>query len=144
MKVFVAVLTALVVLPLGAALGYVAHQDPAPPAFGSYLAEQVAVKHIPGQDTDNWLAQAVTGPNKGGAMDVTMALAIYATHDQLEQSAQGKVVYVERKCSVYSTSGKKDVQPSDTTFVQRCDQERKTRKQAESYMRDLMTPEPKS
>lgn len=137
-------LAALACVPIAAVTGYVAHRDAAPPPFGEYVADQLAVKHVAGQDTDDWLAQAVTGPNKGGSMDVTMALAIYPTHKLLEQSAEGKVVYVERKCSVYSTSGKKDVQPGDTTFVQRCDQERRTRKQAEEYFKGLLAPPVKS
>lgn len=135
-------LAALVCVPVAAAAGYVAHQDPAPPPFGQYVAEQLGVKHVTGQDSDDWLAVAVSGPNKGGSMDVAMALAAYPTHKDLERSAQGKVEYVELKCANYGTGGK--VSFSSKRAVRSCTSEKRTRKQAENYMRSLLAPEPKS
>ncbi len=85
-------LAALVCVPIAATVGYVAHRDPPPPTFAAYLADTQGIKHVPGDDTDEWLAVAATGPNKGGAMEVTQALSFFPTHQALEQSAQGEVV----------------------------------------------------
>ena len=68
----------------------------------------------------------------------------YPTHEDLERSAKGKVVYVERRCVFYSTTGKTQADPGDKTLVQRCTQERKTRRQAEESIRTQLRPEPKS
>ncbi len=134
-------LAALVCVPIAATVGYVAHRDPPPPTFAAYLADTQGIKHVPGDDTDEWLAVAATGPNKGGAMEVTQALSFFPTHQALEQSAQGKVVYVETKCANYA-AGK--VTYSTPVVVRKCSSEKRTRKQAESYMRSLLAPEPKS
>ena len=144
MKHLGAILAVLVLLPVAVAVGYVAHQDPAPLAFDAYLLDQQNVKHVAGQDTDDWVAMAATGPNKGGAIDLLEAMSFYPSHEALEQSAQGKVVYVERKCVFYSTTGKKNAAVGDKTLVQRCTQTVHTRKQAENYMVTLLAPEPKS
>ena len=129
-------LAALVCVPLAAATGYVAHQNPAPPAFGQYLVDQMNGQHVAGQDSDDWLAVAVTGPNKGGSMDLFQALAIFPTHAALEQSAQGKVAY-------YATDGSKLTYASERV-VRSCTSEKRTRKEAEDYMMTLLAPEPKS
>lgn len=143
MKHLGAVLAVLVLLPVAVAVGYIANPDPAPPAFGEYLLSEQGVKHVPGQDSDDWLAVAVTGPNKGGAMDLFQALATYPTHEALEQSAQGKVAYYEMKCQNYSTGGSKQAY-SSPNLVRKCTSEKRTRKQAEDYMVSLIAPEPKS
>lgn len=136
-------LAALMCVPVAGALGYVAHQDPAPPPFADYLLAEQNVKHVPGQDSDDWLAVAVTGPNKGGAMDVTMALAMFPNHAALEQSAQGKVAYYEFKCQNYATNGNK-LSYAAKRVVRSCTSEKRTRKQAEDYMTSLLAPTPKS
>lgn len=136
-------LVAIVCVPIAAAAGYAAHRDPAPPPFGQYLLEQQNVKHVTGQDADEWLAVAVTGPNKGGSVDVFTALASYPTHGDLERSAQGKVVYVEMKCENYATGGTKNLYAAENV-VRKCTSERRTRKEAEAYMRSLLQAEPKS
>src|SRR5574338_1308478 len=140
---FVAVLAALALVPVAAVAGYFAHQDPALPSFGVYAVKQLSVKHVPGQDTDDWLAVAVSGPNKGGAMDLFQALATYPTHELLEQSAQGTVKYVEFKCQNYSTNASKHLYTA-RTGVRRCQSIQKSRKQAEQYIVELLRSEPKS
>lgn len=143
MKFFLAALTACVAVPIGGSIGYVVKHDPAP-SFGEYVLKNQGAKHVPGQDSDDWLAIAVTGPNKGGAMDLVRALSVYRTHKDLEGSAQGRVVYVERKCALYSTSGTKTITEKDRSIVTKCSQESKTRKQAEEYMVELLAPVPKA
>src|SRR5574338_1632733 len=139
---FVAVLAALALVPVAAVAGYFAHQDPALPPFGVYAAKQLSVKHVPGQDTDDWLVVAVSGPNKGGAMDLFQALATYPTHKALEQSAQGKVKYVEFKCQNYSTNAAKQLYTA-RTVIRKCQSIQKSRKQAEKYMVSLIQQRPK-
>lgn len=136
-------LAALACVPIAAAAGYVAHQDPAAPPFGQYVADQLAVKHVAGGDTDDWLAVAVSGPNKGGSMNVIDALSYFRTHKDLEQSAQGKVAYYEVKCANYTTGGKTATYTS-ARVVRSCNSVKRTRKQAEEYMTSLLAPEPKS
>lgn len=138
----IALLVTIALLPIVGAAGYISNGNDIP-AFGDYLLTQENLKHVPGQDSDDWIVVAVTGPNKGGAMDVFQALATYPTHEALEQSAQGKVVYVEMKCQNYSTGGTKQVY-SAKSLVRKCSTESKTRKQAENYMISLLAPEPKS
>ena len=87
---------------------------------------------------------AITGPHKGGQMDLRFAISQYPTHKDLERSAKGKVVYVERRCTFYSTTGRTHSDPADKTLVQRCTQERKTRKQVEAYLSTQIQPSPKS
>ena len=139
-----AILVLVGMLPVVASIGYVSHRNPALPSFGTYVGEAQAVKRVVGLDTDEWSALAVTGPNRGGQMDIQLALLQYPTHGDLERSAKGKVVYVERRCVFYSTTGKQQADPADKTLVQRCTQQRKTRKQAEEYIRTLRQPTPTS
>lgn len=138
----IALLLAIAFIPLAAAAGYALNGNDIP-AFGDYLLNQQGVKHVPGQDSDDWLAVATTGPNKGGAVDVFTALASYPTHAALEQSAHGKVIYVEMKCQNYTTNATK-LPYSAKSLVRTCTTERKTRKQAEEYMVTLLAPTPKS
>jgi hypothetical protein len=142
MKLYFAILAALFVAPAAGAIGYISNGNDIP-AFGDYLLNEQDVKHVPGQDSDDWLAVAVTGPNKGGALDLFQALATYPNHAALEQSAQGKVIYVEMKCENYSTDATKAVY-SAKNLVRKCSTARKTRKQAEDYMVTLIAPSPKS
>ena len=139
----VAVLTALVVAPPMLAVGWAAKPAPAPPGFGEYVQTTLQVKHVPGQDTDDWLAVATTGPNKGGAIDLVQALSVYRTHKDLEDSAQGKVEYREMKCSDYTSGAAKHAYLS-ASFVRKCSSVKKTRKQAEEFMLEVLAPEPKS
>ena len=134
---------ALLAVPIAACVGFVAHANPAPPPLGEYLLTQENVKHVAGEDSDDWLAVALTGPNKGGSMDVAMALAIYPTHKLLEQSAQGKVAYYELKCQNYTPAGKK-VGLTTAKVLRSCTSTKKTRKQVENYMRSLLSPPVKS
>jgi hypothetical protein len=138
----IALFLAIAFIPLAAAAGYALNGNDIP-AFGDYLLNEQGVKHVPGQDSDDWLAVAVTGPNKGGALDLFQALATYPNHAALEQSAQGKVIYVEMKCENYSTDATKAVY-SAKNLVRKCSTARKTRKQAEDYMVTLIAPSPKS
>ena len=140
---FAALLGAIALLPIAFVVGYSAHQDPALPAFGGYAVEQLGVRHVPGQDSDDWIAVAVTGPNKGGAMDVAQALSIFRTHKELEASAQGKVKYFEMKCQNYSTGGTK-VLYTASNLIRKSTSVQKSRKQVEKYMVSLFMPEPKS
>ena len=140
---FAALLGAIALLPIAFVLGYSAHQAPDPPAFGPYVAAELGVRHLTGQDTDDWLVVVVSGPQKGGAMDLAQALSIFPTHKVMEQSAGGKVKYVELKCADYS-SGAKDMPYTAPTLVRKCNSYMKTRKQAVKYMMDLLQPEPKS
>lgn len=135
-------LAAIAAVPIAACAGYLAHRDPAPPAFAQY-ATGLHLQRAAADDTDEWLAVAVTGPNKGGAMDVTMALAAFPTHKALEQSAQGKVVYREIRCVNYTTGGK-PAGYSTARVVRSCTSQNRTRKQAEKYMTDALTPAPPS
>lgn len=123
-------------------VGYSLHKQPAPP-FGVYAAQQLHIRHVPGQDSDDWLAVAITGPNKGGAVDLFAALASYPTHKALERSAQGKVIYVEMKCANYTTNATKAPYTAKS-LVRKCSSARKSRKQAEDYMVTLLRPSPKS
>ena len=140
---FAITLVALALIPIAAIGGYLAHREPAPPAFGPYVASELGVRHLTGQDTDDWLVVVVSGPQKGGAMDLAQALSIFPTHKVMEQSAGGKVKYVELKCADYS-SGAKDMPYTAPTLVRKCNSYMKTRKQAVKYMMDLLQPEPKS
>lgn len=136
-------LAALVCVPIAAGIGYVAHTEPGPPPFGEYMLTTENVQHVPGQDSDDWIAVAVTGPNKGGAMDLLTALSMFPNHQALEQSAQGNVAYFELKCQNYATGGNKLAYTSKRV-VRSCTSEKRTRKQAENYMAGLLVPEPKS
>lgn len=139
-----AFLGAIALIPVAAALGWVTKPKPGLPTFGQYVTRADNVKHVPGNDSDDWLAEAVTGPNKGGAMNVTTALSIYPTHKALEQSAHGKVVYVEMRCSNYTTTAKRKLSPADKVLIRRCTQTVRTRRQAEKYMMSLLAPKVKS
>ncbi len=139
----IAILSACVALPIGLGIGYSLKPDPAPAPFGEYVLDTLSVKHVPGQDTDDWIAVAVTGPNKGGALDVVQALSVYPTHADLEQSAQGKVEYYELTCSDYATGGAKNPY-AVPNFVRKCSSEKKTRKQVENFMTELLAPVPKA
>lgn len=139
-----AIFTLIGMLPLVGCIGYAAHRNPSLPSFGAYVGEAQSVRHVAGLDTDEWSAMAISGPNKGGQMDIQLALLQFPTHEELERSAKGKVVYLERRCVFYSTTGKTQADPSDKTLVQRCTQERKTRKQAERYIETQFRPEPTS
>ena len=83
-------------LPLLGCVGYVAHQNPSLPSFGAYVGQSQSVRHVAGLDTDEWSAMAISGPNKGGQMDIQLALLQYPTHKDLERSAKGRVVYVAK------------------------------------------------
>ena len=131
-------------LPVVGCAGYAAHRDPALPGFGTYVGKAQAVRHVAGLDTDEWSAMAISGPHKGGQMDIHLALSQYPSHKELERSAKGKVVYVERRCVFYSTTGKQHAGPGDKTLVQRCTQQRKTRAQVERYIRAGLLPTSKS
>jgi hypothetical protein len=131
-------------LPLVGSVGYAVHRNPALPSFDTYVGESQAVRHVAALDTDEWSAVAISGPNKGGQMDLQLALVQFPTHKDLERSAKGTVVYVERRCVFYSTTGKKQADPGDKTLVQRCTQQRKTRKQAENWVRLQLRSEPTS
>jgi hypothetical protein len=143
MKVYFAVLAALFVIPIAGLGGYSLKPDPALPSFADYVSETQNVKHVLVLDTDDWVAVAVSGPNKGGSVPVLQALSFYRTHADLEAAAGGKVSYFERKCVFYTSSGKKTV-ASDPVLVQRCTQTVKTRKQAEEYMLTALAPTPKA
>lgn len=138
---FAALLGAIALIPIAFAVGYSAHQQPAP-KFGD-MALQMGIRHVPGQDSDDWIAVAVTGPNKGGAMDVMTALSMFPTHKSLEASAQGKVKYYEIKCQNYTTNGTKAVY-SARDMVRKCSSDVRSRKAVEKYMVSLLTPEQKS
>lgn len=138
----IAILAAIALLPIVGFSGYALNGNDIP-SFGDYLLTQQNVKHIPGQDTDDWMAVAVSGPNKGGALDLFTALASYPDHKTLEQSAQGKVKYYELKCQSYSTGGQKLLYTA-RVVIRKCGSVEKTRKQAEEYMLTLLQPEPKS
>lgn len=138
---FAALLAAIALIPIAGFAGYALNGDPEP-SFGSYALHE-GIKHVPGQDSDDWMAVAVSGPNKGGAMDVFQALASYPTHEDLERSAQGKVKYYELKCQNYSSGGAKFLYTAPRV-IRNCVSLEKTRKQAEDYMLSLMAPEPKS
>ena len=140
----IAIFMLVVMLPLVGCVGYVAHQNPALPSFDAYVGESQAVTHVAGLDSDEWNAMAITGPHKGSQMDLRLAIAQYPTHKDLERSANGKVVYVERRCVFYSTTGRTHSDPADKTLVQRCTQERKTRQQVEKYLRAQVPPGPTS
>ena len=140
---FAALLGAIALLPIAFVVGYSAHKEPAPPAFGAYVVNELGVKHVPGMDSDDWLAVAVTGPNKGGSVPVDAALSFYPTHKLLEQSAQGKVKYYEIKCQNYGNATK-DLLFTAPTVIRKCNSIPKTRKQVEKYMLNLLKPEPKS
>ena len=139
---YAAVLAALALVPITAAVAWTVKPDPASPTFPQYMTD-AGVKYVEGNDSDDWLATAVTGPHKGGAMDLAMALSAYPTHKALEQSAGGKVIYVEMKCQNYTTTGRKKLSSADKLLVRRCTQSVRTRKQAEDYMVSLFTPAPK-
>src|SRR6187551_2376863 len=138
---FAALLAAIALIPVAGVAGYAMNKDPEP-SFSSYVVSQ-GIRHVPGQDSDDWIAVAVTGPNKGGAMDVFQALSIFRTQGDLERSAQGKVKYYELKCQHYSTGGTKDLYTA-ARVIRNCVSLHKTRKQVEKYMVSLLQPEPKS
>jgi hypothetical protein len=139
---FAVLLGAIALLPIAFVVGYSAHKQPAP-AFGVYAAQELHVRHVPGQDVDNWVAVAVTGPNKGGAVDAMQAMFMAKTHKLLEAQAQGKIIYVEMKCQNYTSNGEKLVYKAQD-IVQRCSTVRKSRKEVEKYVLDLMRAEPAS
>jgi hypothetical protein len=140
---FAALLGAIALLPIAFVVGYSAHKEPAPPAFGPYVSSELGVRHLTGQDTDDWLVVAVSGPNKGGAMDLAQALSFFPTHKAIEASAGGKVKYIEMKCQTYS-NGAKNMPYTAPTVIRKCNSLVRTRKQAVKYMVDLLQPEPKS
>ena len=135
---FVFLLAAIALIPIAAVAGFFAHRDPAPPGFGPYIASEFGVRHLAGQDVDDWLAVAVTGPNKGGAMDLMQAYVTYPNHAALEASAQGKVKYVEMKCLNYSNGTDKTLLYTAPTVIRRCTSIAKTRKQADAYISNLI------
>ena len=134
---FAATLAAIALIPIAAVAGYFAHQEPELPGFGQYAIEELNVRHVPGQDSDDWLAVAVTGPNKGGSMDLLQAYMSYPDHKSLEASAQGKVKYYELKCRNYATNADKNLY-SAPNVVRRCTSTLKTRKQADKHMASLI------
>ena len=138
---FAALLGAIALIPVAAVAGYLAHQQPTPKF--SDMALQMDIQHVPGQDSDDWIAVAVTGPNKGGAMDVLQALSIYPTHGALEASARGKVKYYELSCQNYTTGASKNPY-SAKDLIRKCSSAVKSRKQAEDYMVSLIAPPEKS
>ena len=138
---FAALLVAIALIPVAGLAGYALNPD-SEPSFSAYVLSQ-GLRHVPGQDSDDWIAVAVTGPNKGGALDVFTALSGYPTHGDLERSAQGKVKYYELKCQNYSSGASKNLY-SSPQVVRKCVSLQRTRKQAENYMLELIAPEPKS
>jgi len=140
-KLFIVVITALVALPLGAALGYVANQDPDPPAFAEYVTEVQGLQPASGLSSDDWQVVPTTGQYKGQAVDLLSVFQAFPTEKKLEEAAHGKVAYFEDKCSVY-TPGGKSATPS--VFVQRCTHIKRTRAEAESYYGRATLPKVKS
>ena len=132
----IALLALIALIPIVGLSGYALNGNDIP-AFGDYLVSQENVKHIPGQDSDDWMAVAVSGPNKGGAVDLFTALASYPTHKSLEQSAQGKVKYYELVCRNYATNADKNLY-SAPNVVRKCTSTLKTRKQADKHMASLI------
>jgi hypothetical protein len=135
---FAAILISNALIPNAAVAGYFAHQEPGMPGFGTYAVEELGVRHVPGQDSDDWVAAAVTGPNKGGAMDLIQAYTNYPNHAALEASAQGKVKYYEVKCKNYSNTTDKKLLFTATTAIRKCSSVVKTRKQADRYISSLI------
>lgn len=135
---FAVLLGAIALIPLAAVGGYFAHQEPGMPGFGQYAVDELGVRHVPGQDSDDWVAAAVTGPNKGGAMDLIQAYTTYPNHAALEASAQGKVKYYEVRCKNYSNSTDKKLLFTATTAIRKCSSVVKTRKQADRYVSSLI------
>lgn len=138
----IAVLAALVALPVGASIGYVAHKAPPPPTWGRYAVDALNVRHVTGMDTDQWLAVATSGPHKNDAMPVEYALSGYPTQKLLERAAGGRVVYVEMKCGYYSTGHTRNFYTAPNA-VHKCVSLTKTRKQAERWFIDSIRPQPK-
>ena len=134
---FAAILISIALIPIAFVAGYFLHQEPEMPGFGQYAIQELGVRHIPGQDSDDWLAVAVTGPNKDGAMDLMQAYVTYPNHKALEQSAQGKVKYYEIQCRNYATGASKSLY-SAAQVVRRCFSTEKTRKQADKHMASLI------
>lgn len=140
MKFFVAALAALVALPLGAALGYVAHRDPAPPPFDAYVQKQLAL--VPqGPVDDTWQAVPLSGPYKSQPVDAAQIAIALGSKKAVEQAAQGKVIYVESKCQTYSTTKSLTDSP---VLVRKCSQTRRTFKQVMDYALGLLAPPAKS
>ena len=140
MRFFIAVLTALVALPLGAALGYVAHRDPAPAKFDAYVQKQYNLLPT-GAASDDWQAVPVTGPYVGSPVEASRIVLGLGSHKAIEQAAQGKVIYVETKCVTYSATKKLTDSP---LLVRKCSQTHRTFKQVMDYALGLLAPEPKS
>ena len=134
---FAAIPISVALIPIAAVGGYFAHQEPGLPAFGQYALEKLNVRHVPGRDSDDWLAVAVTGPNKGGSMDLLEAYMYFPTHADIEENAQGKVKYYELECANYATNADKNLY-SAPLVVRKCTSTERTRKQADQHMNEVI------
>jgi len=133
-------LAALAAVPVAAAAGYLAHQEPGLPPFDTYALQQFHVAPTGGVD-DTWQAVPITGPYVGNPVDAAQIVVALGTKQAVEQAAQGKVIYLETKCVTYSTS--EDLTKSPV-LIRKCAQTKHTFKQAMDYALGLLAPEPKS
>lgn len=131
---FAALLGAIALVPITAVAGYFLHQDPSMPGFGQYITQELGLRHVPGEDSDDWLAAVVTGPMKGSAAPVTDVFQVYPSQKALETSAGGKIKYYEIRCKNYSTGGDKDLMFTSRSVIRKCSAQERTRKQVQAYV----------
>ena len=133
-------LAALAAVPVAAAVGYLAHTEPSLPKFDAYALQQFHVSPTGGVD-DTWQAVPVTGPYVGNPVDAAEIVVALGSKKAVENAAQGKVIYLETKCTTYSAS--EDLTKSPV-LIRKCSQTKRTFKQAMDYALGLLAPEPKS